>query len=95
MTKKTGLFVLALLVVTGAFAQDGPGRISFTLDEAQQYAIEHNRTLANASIDVQKVQASKWQTIAGMLPQITASGSYSNMMGYKMDLGQMQLSMPP
>ena len=95
MTKKTGLFVLALLVVTSAFAQDGPGRISFTLDEAQQYAIEHNRTLANASIDVQKVQASKWQTIAGMLPQITASGSYSNMMGYKMDLGQMQLSMPP
>ncbi|MBR3291114.1 MAG: TolC family protein [Bacteroidales bacterium] len=95
MMKKTGLFVLALLVVAGAFAQNGPGRISFTLDEAQQYAIEHNRTLANASIDIQKVQASRWQTIAGMLPQITASGSYSNMMGYKMNLGTMQISMPP
>ena len=76
-------------------AQDRPAQVAFSLAEAQQYAIEHNRTLANASIDIQKAQASKWQTIAGMLPQITASGSYSNMMGYKMNLGQMQISMPP
>ena len=76
-------------------AQDRPAQVSFSLAEAQQYAIEHNRTLANASIDIQKAQASKWQTIAGMLPQVTASGSYSNMMGYKMNLGQMQISMPP
>jgi outer membrane protein TolC len=95
MMKQTGLFVLALLVVAGAFAQDGPGRISLTLDEAQRYAIEHNRTLANASIDIQKVQASRWQTIAGMLPQVSASSAYSNMMGYKMNLGTMQISMPP
>lgn len=95
MMRKTGLFVLALLVVAGAFAQDSPGRISLTLDEAQRYAIEHNRTLANASIDIQKVQASRWQTIAGMLPQVSASSAYSNMMGYKMNLGTMQISMPP
>jgi len=95
MMKKSGLFVLALLVAAGALAQNGSGTISFTLDEAQQYAIEHNRTLDNASIDIRKAQASKWQTIAGMLPQVTAATSYSNMMGYKMDLGQMQISMPP
>ena len=76
-------------------AQDRPAKVTYTLAEAKQYAIEHNRTLANASIDIQKVQASRWQTIAGMLPQVTASGSYSNMMGYKMNLGQMQISMPP
>ena len=93
--QKTGLFVLALLVTAGAFAQNTPEKISFTLAEAQQYAIDHNRTLANASIDIQKVQASRWQTIAGMLPQVTAATSYSNMMGYKMDIGQMQISMPP
>ena len=95
MMKKSGLFVLALLVAAGAFAQNGSGTISFTLDEAQQYAIEHNRTLANASLDIQKAQANKWKAIAGMLPQVTAATSYSNMMGYKMDLGQMQISMPP
>ena len=84
-----------LLCAFGAFAQESPRRLAFSLAEAQQYAVEHNRTLANASIDVQKAQASRWQAIASLLPQVTASTSYSNMMGYKMDLGQMQLSMPP
>ena len=84
-----------LLVSFQLVAQTGPARVSFSLAEAQQYAIEHNRTLANASIDIQKAQASRWQTIASMLPQVSASAQYSNMMGYKMDLGAMKLSMPP
>ena len=92
---KKGIFVLLWFCAVGAVAQEGPRKMAFTLAEAQQYAVEHNRTLQNASIDIQKAQASRWQSIASMLPQVTASASYSNMMGYKMDLGQMQLSMPP
>ncbi|MBQ5481513.1 MAG: TolC family protein, partial [Bacteroidales bacterium] len=69
--------------------------VSFSLAEAQQYAVEHNRTLANASLDVQKAQAVKWQRIAAMLPQVSASSSYSNSLGYKMDLGPMKISMTP
>ncbi len=102
---KIGLFTLtliALLAAVPARAQgsagrvpESPSKLSLTLEEAQQYAIEHNRTLANASIDIQKAQAARWQTIASMLPQVTASTSYSNMMGYKMDLGAMKLSMTP
>ena len=93
--QKSGLFWCVLLVSFQLVAQTGPARVSFSLAEAQQYAIEHNRTLANASIDIQKAQASRWQTIASMLPQVSASAQYSNMMGYKMDLGAMKLSMPP
>lgn len=89
---KTAILLLAITAVVPVAAQD---RIVLSLDEAQQYAIEHNYTLQNASLDIRKAQASRWQAIAGLLPQITASTSYSNMMGYKMDLGQMQLSMPP
>ena len=89
---KTALLLLALAAVAPVAAQE---RVALSLPEAQQYAIEHNRTLQNASIDIRKAQASRWQAIAGMLPQVTASASYSNMLGYKMDLGQMQLSMPP
>ena len=55
----------------------------------------HNRTLANASLDVQKAQAVKWQRIAALLPQVSASSSYSNSLGYKMDLGPMKISMTP
>ena len=90
-----GLFVLLFCCTYAGSAQDRPSRMAFTLAEAQQYAIDHNRTLANASIDVQKAQANRWKSIAGMLPQISASGTYSNSLGYKMDLGPMQISMPP
>jgi len=87
--------MLMLMTVLPAFPLQAQSRLAFSLAEAQQYAVEHNRTLANASIDVQKAQANRWKTLAAMLPQVTASASYSNMMGYKMDLGAMQISMPP
>ena len=77
------------------FAQTSPKQVSFSLAEAQEYAVEHNRTLANASIDIQKAQANKWKSIASLLPQVSASSSYSNSLGYKMDLGPMKISMTP
>ena len=86
---KIGFFVLSVLLSLQTFAQEGPSRVALSLAEAQQYAVEHNRTLANASIDIQKAQATKWQAIASMLPQVSASSSYSNSLGYKMDLGPM------
>ena len=92
---KLGLFLLTLLLALPGGAQGGSQKVSFSLAEAQQYAVEHNRTLANASIDIQKAQATKWQRIASMLPQVTASSSYSNSLGYKMDLGPMKISMTP
>ena len=92
---KLGLFLLTLLLALPGRAQGGSQKVSFSLAEAQQYAVEHNRTLANASIDIQKAQATKWQRIASMLPQVTASSSYSNSLGYKMDLGPMKISMTP
>ena len=90
-----GLFLLGLFPAGSAEAQTRTSTMSFSLAEAQQYAIEHNRTLANASIDIQKAQANKWKAIAILLPQVSSSGSYSNSLGYKMDLGPMKISMTP
>ena len=92
---KLGLFLLTLSLAWPGVAQDNSHKVSFSLAEAQQYAVEHNRTLANASLDVQKAQAVKWQRIAALLPQVSASSSYSNSLGYKMDLGPMKISMTP
>jgi len=70
--------------------------LKLSLSEAQRIAIEENKTLQNASYDVLKAKASRWQAIATMLPQITAKGDYSNMCGYSMTFGQgMTISMPP
>lgn len=75
-------------------AQDTP-RLELSLEDAQRYALENNRTLKNASLDVQKAQASYWQSIASMLPQISAKGDYSNYCGYEMNFGVMTIPMNP
>ena len=71
-----------------------PARLALTLQQAQEYALQHNRTIENASIDVVKAEAAKWQAISSMLPQVSSSVDYSNNFGYKMDLGGFSISMP-
>lgn len=70
-------------------------RLDLSLEEAQNYALENNRTLKNASLDVLKSQASHWQSVASMLPQISAKADYSNYCGYEMNFGMMAIPMNP
>ena len=87
------LFLHVALVGSTVFAQDS--LMVLSLEDAQRVAKEHNRSLKNASLDVQKAEASRWQTIASMLPQVNGSLDYQNMCGYKMSLGGMDIAMPP
>lgn len=87
--------MVAMLFCMTAFnisAQEGPMRLS--LEQAQQMAVERNRSLENASIDVKIAQANRWQAIASMLPQINANGTYNDMFGYTMDFGGMSIALP-
>lgn len=61
--------------------------LKLSLKEAQDYAVKHNYTMQNASLDVQKAEYTKWQTIASMLPQVKAGFDYQNMCGYEMVMG--------
>ena len=65
---------------------DKPSALSLSLEEAQNYAVQQNRTLKNASLAVQEAYAARWQTIASMLPQVDGSYSYSNYLGYSATL---------
>ena len=71
-----------------------PATLNLSLQEAQDYAVAENRSLRNADLAVQKAYASRWQTIASMLPQLDMSWAYQSMMGYEMVLGGMPISMP-
>ncbi len=75
-------------------ARDVPAELSLSLEEAQDYAVQTNRSLRNANLAVQEAYAQRWQTIAQMLPQANASWGYSSMCGYKMDFSGMEISMP-
>ena len=71
-----------------------PATLILCLAEAQDYAVETNRSLKNASLAVQKAYAQRWQTIASMLPSADMSWGYTSMMGYKMNFGNMPIEMP-
>lgn len=64
-----------------------PQTLRLSLQEAQDYAVEHNLSMQNASLDVKKAEASRWQAISSMLPQVKASFDYQNMCGYEMNFG--------
>ena len=69
-----------------AEVREVPATLNLSLTEAQDYAVETNRSLRNASLAVQKAYAQRWQTIASMLPQLDMSWAYQSMMGYEMEM---------
>ena len=77
-----------------AVVREVPATLNLSLAEAQDYAVETNRSLKNASLAVQKAYAQRWQTIASMLPSADLSWGYTSMMGYKMNFGGMPIEMP-
>ncbi len=77
-----------------AEVREVPATLNLSLAEAQDYAVETNRSLKNASLAVQKAYATRWQTIASMLPSVDMSWAYQSMMGYKMNFGGMPIEMP-
>lgn len=79
---------LAVSAQEAANGQDRPASMSVSIKEAQDYAVENNRTLANAALSVKQQRAARWQTIATLLPQASASLGYSNYFGYQIGLGE-------
>jgi len=80
---------------TATNTQQNDKKMSLSLNDAINYALEHNRELKNASLDVQKAEMQRWQTIAQMLLNIDGTLGYYNMFGEKMNLMGQPISMPP
>lgn len=91
------LLALSLMAVTPTFAQTADSvavaqdnsKLELSLEDAKKYALEHNRTIQNASYDVKKAEAARWKAIASMLPQVSGDLSYANMPNYKKDFSAM------
>ncbi len=69
------LFALFLFIINGAAAQNEP--VSFTLEEARQYAMQNSYVLQNSHKDVTKAQKEVWKTISTGLPQVSGSANYN------------------
>lgn len=81
--KKT-IFILCLVfLVVGIKAQES---MALSLQEAQEFALQHNKTLLNAHEDVLISQARLKEAIAQGLPQVSGSFDYMTNFNYEAEL---------
>lgn len=64
-----------------AYAQE---KLQLSLSEAQDYAIEHNKSLKSARLDIESAEHKLKESIAQGLPQIEASLDWMTYFGYEM-----------
>ena len=94
MNRKIILIGLISLVVSGHIAK-AQETLKLSVQEAEQYALEHNRTMQNASLDIKQAKAARWQTLSSMLPQVSADFSYQNHCGYELNMMGVNIPMNP
>jgi outer membrane protein TolC len=82
MKNKHVILLILLLPIASAFSQE---KLQLSLSEAQNYAIEHNKTLQNARLDVTLSERKIKETIAQGLPQLDASLDWMTYFGYEME----------
>lgn len=71
---KIKLSVLLLLTGISGFSQENAsGPQTFTLEQAQQYALEHSYTLRNQQYEIEKAQKQILETASLFIPQISAT----------------------
>jgi outer membrane protein len=80
MKRRFVAFVSALFLALspGVIAQEAPASLSLTVDQAVEYALDKNKSVASAKYDLLASEKAKWEAIAAGLPTIDGSASISN-----------------
>jgi len=81
---KQQTIILLFLLLIGAVAR-GQEPLRLSLSEAQDYAIEHNRTLQNSRLDVTLSERKYKEAVAQGLPQVDATLDWMTYFGYEME----------
>ncbi|MGI6717872.1 MAG: TolC family protein [Bacteroidales bacterium] len=98
--KKTSLLTFLFLIflsysTIGQDTNNDSSVLMLSLEEAKEYALEHNYSVRNASLEIKKAETLKWQTLASLLPQVNAGFDYQNLCGYEMNFGAMSFPLNP
>jgi outer membrane protein TolC len=80
MEKREILTVLLLSILCSGIlsAQESESELKLSLKEAHYYAIQNNKMVLTAKKDVEASKIAVWETISNTLPQINASGSFTD-----------------
>ena len=79
MERRFIAFILIFTAVAGSSlrAQDTPQALSLSADQAVEYALDNNRSIAAARYDLLASEKVVWEAMAAGLPSIDASASLS------------------
>ncbi len=72
------LVILLLFAFQLLSAQDSTEKLSLSLDEAQAYALQHNKMIRASGIDVQASKMATWEAISGGLPKVDGSALFND-----------------
>ncbi|MFZ0473739.1 MAG: TolC family protein [Bacteroidales bacterium] len=80
MKRRFVAFVSALFLAVspGVISQEAPASLSLTVDQAVEYALDKNKSIASARYDLLASEKAKWEAIAAGLPTIDGSASFNN-----------------
>ena len=68
---------IVILGLTGkGFSQENKGIIKLSITEAQEYALQNNRNVQTAKIDIDVATKQVKETVAIGLPQVNLAGNY-------------------
>ena len=74
----TAAVLLLTVTVSRTTAQQEANGLNLSLKEAQEYAVAHNRMVITARSDVEASRTALWEIISSALPQVSASGSFTD-----------------
>lgn len=79
MRRRIIAFILTVISAAGLSlsAQDQPETLTLSVDEAVDYALDKNRSVASARYELLASEKGVWETIAAGLPSIDATASLS------------------
>ena len=72
------LVIFFSAILAGGFSQNNKVPVRLSLNEAQAYALENNRAVKNAKIDLLSADKRIWETIAMGLPQLGFTANYQH-----------------
>jgi len=76
----TILFFTLFTLLTGGFirAQESQSDLKLSLKEAQEYAIQHNKSVISSRMDAAASKLAIWEIISGGLPQVSIGAGYTD-----------------
>jgi outer membrane protein len=83
-------FIMQIVLALTISSVSAQTNVSLSVEAARQYALEHNKNLRNAGLNVDEAGLMLRETVAQGLPQINATVDYSNFFGSTASLGGMQ-----